>query len=500
VREELKRTQQALEADAGVTAEPAAADAGAERAGGGAGALASKAQARTKKADDYHARHAEWVAQFNELTGNECAGGAGGVKWAAVRAWQQKHWQLNNLLADGLVGPKTLEAAKLLKKQTAGAKDDKKDAAGAKESDGAEAKQHAEPEAGPGAADGAEAAADKPKLDDEAEEAAEPAGATDSDAKLPASGAAHAKPGKHASLADFNAMLQKIEKVLSDWKQPAGSEGLPQTALAKANGQEVKDPTKEATPHGAMMQHLGEYRAEIANLTPDVWERLGTPEKRAEVLTSALNKTLATEQVRPVDDETAKLSGQDAHFTPDTWIMTVNAAKLARGRVSVGDIESAGSDVFHEGKHAEQRFSVARMMARQAMEAKTEITPAVIKDISQKSHIHADAVTDAVDVERKQPMTPGSPEQKDAGAFLDDTVTHHDEHSSTEKTAKLINTIGLEASSLFHSLDAKDQAAMRATWEAYRVRMFKVFDAYQRLPVEKDAFAAEKELGLSKAQ
>src|SRR5262249_30087803 len=159
-----------------------------------------------------------------------------------------------------------------------------------------------------------------------------------------------------ASLGDFKALLQKIEQVLSGWKQPAGSEDLPQTALAKADGKEVKDPTKDATPHGAMMQHLGENRAEIANLTPDVWGRLGTPEKRADALTTALNKSLATEQVRPVDDETAKLSGQDAHFTPDTWTMTINVTKLARSRVSVGDIESAGADVFHEGKHAEQRF------------------------------------------------------------------------------------------------------------------------------------------------
>ena len=498
MKEELKRTQQALEADAGVAAEPAAADANAKQ--GGAGALAGKAQARAKKADDYHARHAEWVAEFNELTGNECAGGTGGVKWAAVRAWQQKHWQLNNLLADGLVGPKTLEAAKLLKKQAGSAKDEKKDAAAANDAEGADAKQHAKIEPAAGAADGAEAAADKPKLDDEAEEASEPVAANDSDSKLPATADSHPKPGKHASLGDFKAELQKIDKILSEWKPPAASEDLPQTALAKANGQEVKDPTKEATPHGAMMQHLGEYRAEIANLTPSVWEGLATPEKRADALTSALNKSLATEQVRPVADETAKLSGQDAHFTPDTWTMTVNVTKLARSRVSVGDIESAGSDVFHEGKHAEQRFSVARMMARQAMDAKTEVTPAVIDGIAQKSHIEAKAVADAVAVERKQPMTPGSPEQKDAAAFLDDTVTHHEEHHSTETTAKLINTLGPKASALFHALDAKDQAAMRATWEEYRARMFKVFDAYQRLPVEKDAFAAEKELGLSKAQ
>jgi hypothetical protein len=114
VKEKLRRAAQALEADAAVGASPAAeAGEGAAAAGAGAGgAHAGKAQARAKKADEYHARHAAWVAEFNALTGGDCAGGAGGVKWAAVRAWQQKHWQLNNLLADGLLNDQGIASAR----------------------------------------------------------------------------------------------------------------------------------------------------------------------------------------------------------------------------------------------------------------------------------------------------------------------------------------------------------------------------------------------------
>ncbi|HEY1584493.1 MAG TPA: hypothetical protein VGH63_02325, partial [Polyangia bacterium] len=287
MRDQIKRAAQALEADAAVGAEPAAAD--ADAGGGQGGGTAGKAQARAKKADEYHARHAAWVAEFNELTGSECAGGEGGVKWAAVRAWQQKHWQLNNLLADGLVGPKTIEAAKLLSKKN-GPKDEKKDAAGEGAAGGKEhadgKEQAGEPEPQPGAAEGAEASTDKPKLDDETEDA--PTAASESHAKLPTPTLAHAKPGKAASLGEFNGILAKIEDVLKNWKAPPGSEGLPQTALAKANGQDVKDPTKEATAHGAMMQHLSEYRSEIEKLTPTVWKDLGTSEKRAAKLTATL--------------------------------------------------------------------------------------------------------------------------------------------------------------------------------------------------------------------
>src|SRR5881394_1183647 len=102
------------------------ADAGGGGGGGGEAALHGKVQQRAKKADDYHAQHPDWVAQFNALTHGECAGGPGGVKWAAVRAWQQKHWQVNGLFSDGLIGPKTLEAAKMVAKK-AGGKDAKKE-------------------------------------------------------------------------------------------------------------------------------------------------------------------------------------------------------------------------------------------------------------------------------------------------------------------------------------------------------------------------------------
>ncbi|HEX8953264.1 MAG TPA: hypothetical protein VF945_15525, partial [Polyangia bacterium] len=152
MKEQLQRAKQALEAETPAAAEPAPAEA----AGGSDGATAGKAQKRAKKADDYHGRHRDWVAQFNELTGGECAGGDGGVKWAAVRAWQQKHWQLNNLLADGLVGPKTLEAAKLLAKKNPPKAD--KEGAG----DGGDDKDKQAETPQPGHADGAEASADKP--------------------------------------------------------------------------------------------------------------------------------------------------------------------------------------------------------------------------------------------------------------------------------------------------------------------------------------------------
>jgi peptidoglycan hydrolase-like protein with peptidoglycan-binding domain len=71
-------------------------------------------QQRMVQANTYHAQHPELVKEFNRLTNGECAGGAAGVHWGAVRAWQSKHYQLNNLVADGKIGQATLQAARML--------------------------------------------------------------------------------------------------------------------------------------------------------------------------------------------------------------------------------------------------------------------------------------------------------------------------------------------------------------------------------------------------
>ncbi|MGZ7040090.1 MAG: hypothetical protein ACXVJO_18085, partial [Thermoanaerobaculia bacterium] len=157
-----------------------------------------------------------------------------------------------------------------------------------------------------------------------------------------------------------------------------------------------------------------------------------------------------------------------------------------------GEIDEAASDIFHEGKHAEQRFSVARLLA-----GTPGMTP---PKIATETGIDPRAAQRAMAVEKEQPLAANSPEKKDAEAFLDDTVTHGTQHEATERLAKQINVVGPQARALFDSLSPHDQQALKARWEEYRARMFKIFDAYQRLAVEKDAFAAEKELGLGKTQ
>jgi hypothetical protein len=494
---ELKRAAKVLGADA------EAAPAGGEEQAGPA-APAGKAQQRAKKADDYHARHRDWVAQFNELTQGECAGGASGVQWAAVRAWQQKHWQANNLLADGLIGPKTLEAARIVaKQQKGGGKGDEKPEAkaaeaapeGAGKDPAAADDKQAAPQPGQAEAEAAEASADKPQLDESEEKPADAAspenGPADSDAKLPgqrglpidAKGTA-----KPPTLLAFDQKLEQIEQLLSQFKPPEGQGALPQSALAQANGSKEKDPTKQADPAGEMMNHLSAYRGAVAKLVPK-WQDL-SPEKRAHALLEALNHVLGFEQVYPVKEVVlGPLSGADGMFTPLRWKMTVSEQKFTNGFLKPPQIENAASDVFHEGRHAEQRFSVARLMAGQGLKS---------DKIAEGAGIDEDAAKHAIRVEKAHPLTPNSPEEKDAKAFSGDTVAHGDEHRAIEHLAAVISALGPEARTMFDGLTAEDRAATKGRWEAVRARMYQVIDAYQRLATEKDAFAAEEKLGLKK--
>jgi hypothetical protein len=246
-----------------------------------------KSAKKPKKADDYHARHPEWVVEFNELTHGECAGGAGGVQWAAVRAWQQKHWQVNGLLTDGLIGPKTLEAARIVAKKSGEKPKDKGDANG----EGAE-KQHAGEEEKPKSETAAaEASADKPNLDEESTDS----GATgkDDDAKeTPDKGVRSKKP---ATVEQFQEALAKIDQLLAKFKPPT------EANQAKPKQEEAAAKEKQAGGSGDMLagKPLEGY-GKVAQEILSTWDTTSSREK-CDALLAALNSALEAEKVFHAD-------------------------------------------------------------------------------------------------------------------------------------------------------------------------------------------------------
>jgi len=472
VQEQLQRAKQALEAEP--TAAPTTSDAdgaAAQHAAPGGGAAgAGRSQQRAKKADDYHARHKSWVAEFNELTGGECAGGDGGVTWAAVRAWQQKHWQLNNLLADGLVGPKTLEAAKLLAKKSAPKKGpgEENQAAGEQEA--------AVPQ--PGQADGAEASADKPELDDGA-----------SDEKSPSSSGALAAggSGKPATLIDFEQALAKIDSLATTFKEPKGQGARKPIAENVVAGK--GDPEAPAAA-GAMMSKgaLGDYRAAAAKLVA-TWTDL-SPQARADLLLRAVNDALSTENVPAILGADLTSLENPGKFEGPIWRMALDDTTFSKREFKnkEAEINETSSTVFHEGRHAEQRFTAARLFAQEHREAAAD-------QVAEKVGIKESIAKQAIAM-RSQEIP--AEQQQAAHAFRNDDVDNKEEHKAAEKIAPPLTDAANAAAKIFASLSPEDQAIAGARWQECRQRVITILDAYYNLATERDAYAAEKQLGLNK--
>ncbi|HWE27913.1 MAG TPA: hypothetical protein VHB97_07915 [Polyangia bacterium] len=390
------------------------------------------------------------------------------MKWAAVRAWQQKHWQLNNLLADGLVGPKTLEAAKLLSNKNA----PKQDNEGA-EAEGGTKEQEA-PQ--PGHADGAEAAADKPKLDDAASE----------EKASSRSGAPEAAPGtKPATLMDFEQALAKIDALAATFKEPKGQGARKPIAENIVAGE--GDP--DAPPAvGAMMSKgaLGDYRAAAAKLVTK-WTGL-SPQSRADLLLQAVNDALSTETVPPITHADLQKLPNPGKFEAPLWKMAVDVGTFSKRdfKNKVAEINEASSTVFHEGRHAEQRFTAARLFAQEHKEATAEV-------VSDKVGIRKDIAQHAIALRAEQ--IPAE-QQESARAFRNDDVDNKEAHQAAEKIAPPITEAANAAARIFAALSPEDQSLAGARWQECRQRVITILDSYYNLATERDAYAAEKQLGL----
>ena len=151
--------------------------------------------------------------------------------------------------------------------------------------------------------------------------------------------------------------------------------------------------------------------------------------------------------------------------------------------------------MFHEGRHAEQRFAVARYLVRQ----NPRIT---LKQIQGQAHVQEDVAREAKTIEtgakKQDPVSPA--EDKSAQRMAGDIVGDGEEHIAIEHLAPQIGSEGTKAAELFHRLPPSDQQKMSSTWQGYRSRMIAVLDAYYQMPTEEDAFAAEKQLDDARAK
>lgn len=129
-------------------------------------------------------------------------------------------------------------------------------------------------------------------------------------------------------------------------------------------------------PHGLKEPALTkDYATETKPLVKD-WQAAGTPEDRLKRMTESANSQLAKSGVPVVNSILTDQASADAEFRAATWQVDVHPALCAEkphgaqpsptSEVDIGDSSSPTEVValfYHEVRHAEQWFQMARMLA-----------------------------------------------------------------------------------------------------------------------------------------
>lgn len=110
--------------------------------------------------------------------------------------------------------------------------------------------------------------------------------------------------------------------------------------------------------------------AEGARGMQSEWEKLSVSE-RANKLGALANAALATVKVPPVTIITADLGSTSGSFGSATWTMKINANIISKDSVTEAELGALSNTFYHEARHAEQVFRVARWMAGVGRSAKS---------------------------------------------------------------------------------------------------------------------------------
>jgi hypothetical protein len=231
---------------------------------------------------------------------------------------------------------------------------------------------------------------------------------------------------------------------------------------------------------------LGDYRGAAAKLVT-TWTHL-SPQARADLLLRAVNDALSTEGVPAILGADLTSLENPGKFEGPIWRMAVDDTTFSKREFKhkQAEINEASSTVFHEGRHAEQRFTAARLYAQEHPDAAAD-------QVAEKVGIK-ESIAQQATAMRSQKIP--ADQQQSAQAFRNDDVDNKEEHKAAEKIAPPLTEAANAAAKIFATLSPEDQAIVGARWQECRQRVITILDAYYNLATERDAYAAEKQLGL----
>lgn len=242
---------------------------------------------------------------------------------------------------------------------------------------------------------------------------------------------------------------------------------------------EQKHSASELTGIGSSLA-VGRYVASAKQIQAD-WEKL-TPKQRAERFNQAASDELTRIGVPSPKVELADLGSRAGEFSSKPWRMKLGQGPLGQSEVADGQAASVADTVYHESRHAEQFFRMARLLAGQRKPA---------ADIADE----LDIPTEVAAAAKEKPLDAKSTEGKEAQGFYDSNSgkgMEHRDHVFREMAVRKLARKEAEDEVVKVRDDPKstpaEQEAAERSWQDARKAWKNIYQQYLALPEEADAW------------
>lgn len=208
------------------------------------------------------------------------------------------------------------------------------------------------------------------------------------------------------------------------------------------------------------------------------WATQSGPEARASALTDMIGRSLSDAGVSPVPGHTLRsdLSPNTlGNFGYSTWKININQRLVSRPNLTTDQANEIANTFYHEGRHCDQWFRMARLRAGQGQSA---------ADIAHAMGIPNNVAASAA----ASPLQAGSAEATEAQEWWDSVYgAHRTDRNQTLGELAAADTANAAAAQAYA---ADHSPANLAAWQAANARARRAFTAYQALPEEVSARAA----------
>ena len=220
---------------------------------------------------------------------------------------------------------------------------------------------------------------------------------------------------------------------------------------------------------------------------------------RASVLGDIVNERLAAAGIPKIKVRASKKLSGEGVFNHRTWTMELNSATLTKDELLTGgNFGKLVSYAYHEARHAEQYFLMARKMAAEGktpveiakkwkqggIELPPEIAEAAVKANRKLPPLTAEETAKA-GVWHDSVFGSGRPARQ---KLLGEMEAQGKIMASARKRLKALDAIKAKGG----RVDPAEMSRLEASYEAARVESNRLYPQYQALPEEADAFAVQE--------